>query len=297
MDSETVDLDILRSKNMASVERSRAKFWQRLPGQIVESAIAIGILFFVMLPIIWLALTSFKPENKVYTLDVIFQPTFQNYITLFTAPYNEGRLLFNSIVVSIVTVAIAIPIGLMAAYVFSRFHFRGSQLLIVGVLATQFIPPLIIAIPFFTLFRALGWIDKLQALVVVYLSIILPYSIWMLKGFIDSLPAEVEEAAWVDGCNEIQTLRYITLPLVMPGVLTTLVFSLVGCWNEFTYATILTRLDSATLPIGLMNISGVRGTYWELMAANGMILMVPMFIISFAVRKYFVEGITMGAVK
>ena len=119
----------------------------------------------------------------------------------------------------------------------------------------------------------------------------------MLKGFIDALPIEVEEAASVDGCTEAQTLRYITLPLVMPGVITSLVFSFISCWNEFTYATILTRLDSSTLPMGLMNITGVRGIYWELMSANGMIIMVPMFILSFAVRKYFVEGLTMGAVK
>ena len=290
-------LTISRTAAPAVTVQRRARAWKRVPGQIVESIFALGILAFTMLPIFWLALTSFKPENKVYTLDVFFTPTFQNYITIFTAPYDEGRLLLNSVIIAIVTVAISIPLGVMGAYVFSRFHFRGSQIMMVGVLATQFIPPLVIAIPFYTLFRTLGMVDKLQALVIVYLSIILPYSIWMLKGFMDSMPIEVEEAAKVDGATVVETLRHITVPLVMPGILTTLVFSLVSCWNEFTFATILTRLDSATLPIGLMNISGVRGTYWELMAANGMILMVPMFILSFAIRKYFVEGLTMGAVK
>ena len=290
-------LTISRTAAPAVTVQRRARAWKRVPGQIVESIFALGILAFTMLPIVWLALTSFKPENKVYTLDVFFTPTFQNYITIFTAPYDEGRLLLNSVIIAIVTVAISIPLGVMGAYVFSRFHFRGSQIMMVGVLATQFIPPLVIAIPFYTLFRTLGMVDKLQALVIVYLSIILPYSIWMLKGFMDSMPIEVEEAAKVDGATVVETLRHITVPLVMPGILTTLVFSLVSCWNEFTFATILTRLDSATLPIGLMNISGVRGTYWELMAANGMILMVPMFILSFAIRKYFVEGLTMGAVK
>jgi multiple sugar transport system permease protein len=285
-----------RSTSLA-VAHPRAKFWQRLPGQITEIIFAIAILVFTMLPIFWLAITSLKPENRVYTLDVFFTPTIQNYFTIFDAPYNEGKLLLNSILVSLITVTIAIPLGVMAAYVFSRFHFRGSQIMMVGVLITQFIPPLVIAIPFYTLFRTLGMIDKLQALVVVYLSIVLPYSIWMLKGFIDALPIEIEEAASVDGCTEAQTLRYITLPLVMPGVITSLVFAFISCWNEFTYATILTRLDSATLPMGLMNISGVRGFYWELMAANGMIIMVPMFILSFAVRRYFIEGLTMGAVK
>jgi len=275
----------------------RAGWVQHLSGQIVERALALAILVFIVLPIFWLALTSFKPENKVYTLDVIFQPTLQNYITLFAPPFDEGKLLVNSIIVSVVTVAIAIPFGVMAAYVFSRFHFRGRQLLLIGVLATQFIPPLVIVIPFFTLFRALGLLDKLQALVIVYLAIVLPYSIWTLRGFIDTLPIEIEEAAAMDGCTEVMTLRHITLPLVMPGVLSTLVYAFVACWNEFTFATILTRTDAVTLPIGLMNLNGVRGTLWELMAANGMILMVPMFILTFIVRKYFVEGITVGAVK
>lgn len=286
-----------RKTALAIAGHTKTKFWQNLPGQIAELFMAAGIFVFVMLPIFWLALTSLKPENKVYSLDVIFQPTLNNYFTIFGAPYNDGKLLLNSIIVATVTVAIAIPLGLMAAYVFSRFQFRGSQIMMVGVLVTQFIPPLVIAIPFFTLFRSLGMMDTLQALVIVYLSIILPYSIWMLKGFIDALPIEVEEAASVDGCTEAQTLRHITLPLVMPGVITSLVFSFISCWNEFTYATILTRLDSSTLPMGLMNITGVHGIYWELMSANGMIIMVPMFILSFAVRKYFVEGLTMGAVK
>ena len=286
-----------RAVVQAAVGLQRARSRQRLPAQLLESAAAIAILIFTVLPIFWLALTSIKPENKIYTLDLKFEPTLQNYITIFAPPYNEGKLLLNSIVVSVVTVAIAIPFGVMAAYVFSRFHFRGRQLLMVGILATQFVPPLVIAIPFFTLFRALGLIDKLEALVIVYLSTVLPYSIWTLRGFIDTLPIEIEEAAAMDGCSEVQTLRHITLPLVMPGIMTTLVYALVGCWNEFTFASILTRTDSATLPIGLMNLNGVRGTLWELMAANGMILMVPMFVLAFVVRKYLVEGITVGAVK
>jgi multiple sugar transport system permease protein len=284
-------------KSLVVQSRARAKYWRRLPNQLVELVLAVVISIFILLPIFWLALTSLKTGNQVYTLDVFFQPTLDNYVTIFLAPYSDGKLLLNSILVSIVTVGIAIPIGVMAAYVFSRFHFRGSNVLMVGVLVTQFLPPLVIAIPFFALFRAIGWVDTLQALIVVYLATTLPYSIWMLKGFIDALPVEVEEAAVIDGCDEAQTLRHITIPLVMPGIITVLVMAFIGCWNEFTFAVILTRSDATTLPLGLMSTYGVRGFYWELMAATGMMIMVPMFVMSFAVRRYFVEGITMGAVK
>ncbi len=292
-----MNLPALQTSRQAYNPRARARFWRRLPGQIGEFVLALLILAFIGLPIFWIALTSLKSNAEAFTLDVIFRPTLENYLQIFEAPYNDGALILHSLIVATATVGISIPLGLMAAYVFSRFHFRGSQVLMVGVLVTQFIPPLVIAIPFYTLFRSLGLMDTLPALVIVYLSVILPYSIWMLKGFIDALPIEVEEAASVDGCTEAQILRRITLPLVMPGVITVLVFSFISCWNEFTYATILTRNDATTLPLGLMNTYGIRGIYWELMSGTGMLIMVPMLILSFAVRKYFVEGLTMGAVK
>jgi ABC-type glycerol-3-phosphate transport system permease component len=248
-------------------------------------------------PIFWIALTAFKETRDVYTTKVWVPLTLDNFITIFTPPFNYGKLVLNSFLISTITVAIAIPLGLMAAYVFARYQFRGSQVLMVGVLVTQFIPPLVVAIPFYTLFRSLGVTETYLPLVAVYLSIVLPYSVWMLKGFVDALPIEVEEAASVDGCNEFQTLRYITFPMMLPGVITALVFSFIMCWNEFTYALILTGEETRTLQLGLLATVGVRGVLWELMAATGMVVMIPMFILSFTIRKYFVEGLTMGAVK
>jgi multiple sugar transport system permease protein len=270
---------------------------RRLVGAIGANLASLLVLLFIALPIFWLAITSFKQEVDVYTTKVFFKPTLDNYITIFTPPNNYQYLALNSLIVSVGTVAIAIPLGLAAAYVFSRYRFRGSRTLTVGVLVTQFIPVLVIAIPFFTLFRRVGLVDTPVSLIIVYLSMVLPYSIWMLRGFVDALPIEMEEAAAVDGCNEFQTLRHITFPLVLPGVLTTMIFAIIMCWNEFTYALILTGLHSRTLQIGLTATTGVRGVQWELMAATGMVIMIPMFILSFSIRKYFVEGITMGAVK
>jgi multiple sugar transport system permease protein len=280
---------------MARTRKGRS--WAQWLDWSGEKFWALLIFLFVVFPIFWIALTAFKETRDVYTTNVWVPLTLDNFVTIFTPPFNYGKLVLNSFLISTITVAIAIPLGLMAAYVFARYKFRGSQILMVGVLVTQFIPPLVVAIPFYTLFRSLGVTETYLPLVAVYLSIVLPYSVWMLKGFVDALPIEVEEAASVDGCNEFQTLRHITFPMMLPGVITALVFSFIMCWNEFTYALILTGEETRTLQLGLLATVGVRGVLWELMAATGMVVMIPMFILSFTIRKYFVEGLTMGAVK
>ena len=287
----------MNTRPQTSAAQPKRPTSQHLGREIGEKALTAAVLFFVMFPILWLILTAFKPENEVYTTSFIFKPTLDNFITIFTEPFNNQRLVLNSLIIATTATLITVPVALGAAYVFSRYHFRGSQLLMVLVLVTQFIPPIVIALPFFNLFRRIGLYDSHAGLVIVYLSIVVPYAIWMLKGFIDALPIEIEQAASVDGCTEIGILRHITLPLVMPGVITTAVFAFIMCWNEFTYALILTRNDARTLQLGLMSTVGVRGILWELMAATGLIVMIPVFILSFSVRKYFVQGLTMGAVK
>ena len=266
-------------------------------GWIWQNILALMVLVISLFPIFWLALTSVKNLNDVYTTKILVPLTLDNYKEIFSEPNFFQHAALNSLIIAVITCAIAIPLGLAAAYVFARYHFKASQALLIGVLVTQFIPPLVTVLPFWTLFRSLGISTSRVALVVVYLSIVLPYAIWMLVGFIEALPAEVEEAASVDGCTEIQTLRHVTLPLVMPGVITTLIFSFIMCWNEFTFALILTDNNTRTLQIALYSTNGYRGVMWEQMAAAGMIIMVPMFILSFLIRRYFIEGITMGAVK
>jgi multiple sugar transport system permease protein len=277
--------------------RRRRPTWRKVFGTTRDKLLELAVLLFIVFPIFWVALTSFKPLNEIYTTHIVVPLTLDNYRTIFSETMQYQRLALNSLIVSSATVLIAIPLGLAAAYVFARFHFRGATVLLIAVLVTQFIPPLVIIIPFFTLFKGIGLSDSRLALVIVYLSIVLPYSIWMLRGFIDALPVEVEEAAAVDGCNEIGTLRHITLPLVAPGIITTLIFAFILCWNEFTFALILTGHDSRMLQMGLFATAGNRGILLEQMTATGMIVMVPMFILSFLIRRYFIEGLTMGAVK
>jgi multiple sugar transport system permease protein len=272
----------------------------RLQRRLGEGAEIIGtlvVIFFVMFPLIWIGLASLKNQVDVYSTRIFFQPTLDNYIAIFGPQVRLQSNIFISALVSFLTVAITVPVGAAAAYVLSRHRFRGRESLSLLILITQFVPAVVVAIPYFVLFRSLGLIDTPIALVIVYLSFTLPYAIWMLRGFFDALPVEVEEASFIDGCNELQTLRYVTVPLVMPGILVSAVFAFISAWNEFFFALILTRSNTVTLPISIMNITGVRGPMWEQLAAAGMVVMIPILIMSLFIRKYFVEGITVGAVK
>jgi multiple sugar transport system permease protein len=238
----------------------------RLQRRLGEGAEIIGtlvVIFFVMFPLIWIGLASLKNQVDVYSTRIFFQPTLDNYIAIFGPQVRLQSNIFISALVSFLTVAITVPVGAAAAYVLSRHRFRGRESLSLLILITQFVPAVVVAIPYFVLFRSLGLIDTPIALVIVYLSFTLPYAIWMLRGFFDALPVEVEEASFIDGCNELQTLRYVTVPLVMPGILVSAVFAFISAWNEFFFALILTRSNTVTLPISIMNITGVRGPMWE----------------------------------
>ena len=285
------------SLNQPKASNARPIRWQAVVGQIWEVFWALVTLFFVIFPIAWLIYTSFRSGLDVYSDRYFSQLTLENFRTIFVGEFSVVPEFFTSLFISTATVLIGIPFAVMAAYVFSRFRFRGAQVLLVSVLTTQFIPALMIALPFYNLFRNTGIYDTPWALIIVYLSLALPYSIWMMRGFIDSLPIEIEEAAVVDGCNEFQVLAYVTFPLVLPGIITTLVFSFIICWNEFTYALLLAGQKTVTLQIAMTRTIGLQGIAWEQIAAIGMLVMIPMFIVSFTIRKYFVEGLTMGAVK
>lgn len=277
--------------------RARPVQLKEVVGRVWEIFWALVTLFFVLFPIIWLIYTSFRSGLDVYSPRFLSPLTLDNFRTIFFGKFSVVQEFFTSLLISSATVAIGIPFGVMAAYVFARYRFRGAEALMVGILVTQFIPALMIAIPFFNLFRRIGLYDTPWGLVIVYLTLVLPYSIWMMRGFIDALPIEIEEAATVDGCNEFQVLALVTFPLVLPGIITSLVFSFVLCWNEFTYALMLAGRETVTLQIAMTRTIGLQGIAWEQIAAVGMLVMVPMFFMSFTIRKYFIEGLTMGAVK
>ncbi len=275
----------------------RSSRLRKVVGEVVNKLGMLGILLFVGFPILWVVMTAFKYHKDARSASFFFTPTLQNFVSIFSPPYDFTPYLWNSLVISIGTVAIAVPLAALAAYAFSRYHFRFKNALMILLIATQFIAPVVIVIPFFTLYSRMGLMDSRIGLIILYLSFSMPFAVWMIKGFIDALPIEIEEAAQVDGCTPFMVLRHVTFPLIMPGIITSAIFAFIGAWNEFLFAMVTTTTNK-TLTVGMMILAyQLEGVQWETMSAVGVIVMIPIFILSLTIRDHFVNGITMGAVK
>ena len=264
---------------------------------LLQVTLILIAIFIMLVPILWIFLAAFKNHIDVFQLKLLFTPTLDNFKAVFAPPYYLGRKLVNSTIVAFITVLIAIPAATTAAYAFSRFRMIGETSMLVTVLATQFVPAVVIILPFFVMFRDLGLLDTRIGLIIVNLAIVMPFAIWMIKGFIDGIPLDTEEAAMIDGSSRLQVIRNIVLPMAAPGLLTAGIFCFIISWNEFLFALILTNKDSVTLPIGLALFKAEEGDLWNLLSAAGIIIMVPMFILALIIRNYFVQGMTMGAVR
>jgi len=262
-----------------------------------ERILLLFISFVVLFPIVWMFLTAFKTPLDAYSTSLIFTPTLQNFVVVFADPWNLGSMIMNSVVVASVTVLIAVPCASLAAYAFSRFRMKGRKFLFFLVLSTQFIPAVVIVLPFFIMFRSLGLLDTRIALIIVNLAIVTPFVIWMIKGFIDAIPTDSEEAAMIDGASRLRVIKDIVLPMAAPGILTSSIFCFILTWNEFLFSLILTRRDAVTLPVGLVSFRTERGDLWELMSAAGVMITVPIFVMALLIQKHFTRGMTAGAVK
>ena len=252
---------------------------------------------FIMIPIYWIISGAFKQQVDIFQLKLLFTPTLENFKIIFKSPYNLLDKLYNSTVVAFSTVVVAIPLATIAAYSFSRFRLTGERIMFVMILSTQFVPAVVIVLPFFILFRDLGILDTKLSLVLVNLSLIMPFAIWMIKGFIDGIPLDTEEAALVDGSNRIQVIKNVVLPMALPGVITAAIFCFILAWNEFLFAVIITTNKAVTMPVGLSMFHAEEGVLWHLISAAGIMIMLPMFVLATLIQKHFVQGMTMGAVR
>ncbi len=272
--------------------KQKQQFWN-----VVQISLILVAAFIMIIPIVWIFLAAFKSHVDVYQLKMFFAPTLENFATVFESPYDLGDKLFNSTFVAGVTVLFAIPIATCAAYSFSRFRLTGETTMLVMILATQFVPAVVIILPFFVMFRDIGLLDTRLGLILVNLAIVMPFAIWMIKGFIDGIPMDTEEAAMVDGSTRMQVILHIVLPMAAPGLFTAGIFCFIVAWNEFLFALILTNKEAVTLPIGLALFKAEEGDLWNLLSAAGIIIMAPMFVLALIIRKHFVQGMTMGAVR
>jgi multiple sugar transport system permease protein len=258
---------------------------------LVLGLVAFAILF----PIVWMVATAFKPAQLIYHITIFFQPTWENFNEVFSPRWLIGWKVLNSTIVAAATVAIALPVAVCAAYAFSRRRFRFRRAMFQWILLTQFIPGVAIALPFYIMFRRLGLLDTYAALIIVDLSIVLPYAIWTIKSFIDTVPEETEEAAQIDGAGVLGVLWHVVVPMARPGIVTAGIFCFILTWNEFLFALILTRTKVVPLSVGLMLFRLERGDLWELIAATGILIAIPMFFLAATVQRHFVKGMNVGS--
>jgi multiple sugar transport system permease protein len=269
----------------------------RLVGRLLEG-LALAVAFVaVLFPIVWMVLTAFKSPADIYHLTLTFTPTLDNFREVFGVRWQVGAKVLNSLVIAIGTVVIAIPIAVCAAYAFSRLQFRFKRAMFQWILLTQFIPAVVIVLPFYLMFRGAGLLDTYVALIIVDLAIVLPYAIWTIKGFIDAVPVEAEEAALIDGASRPRMIWDVVVPMARPGILTASIFCFILTWNEFLFALILTRTKVVPLSVGLIGFRLERGDLWELIAATGIIITIPMFFFSLMIQRHFTKGMNLGAVR
>ena len=240
---------------------------------------------------------SFKPEKLIASWPPVlfFEPTLDHYAALLGGQYQKAFT--NSTIVSVTTTVLSLLIGVPAAYTLSRSTIRGQGAIAFWILATRMAPPIAFTIPFFLVYQRLEWLDTLHGLVIVYLTFNLSLVIWMMRTFFDSVPKVLEEAALIDGASVWGTFLRVILPLSAPGLAATAIFTFLFAWNDFFYALILTRTQSMTAPVAVVNFMTYEGWEWGNIAAGGTLVMLPVVIFSLLVRNYLVRGLTAGAVK
>lgn len=261
-------------------------------------AFLIIYIFITLLPYAWLIITSFKTRVDAFSMPPkwIFDPTFSNYKEAFL---EKGFLtnLRNSLIVTSVSTSLALLIGLPSAYAFSRFKVKGEKALMYYLLGTRFTPVVALALPLYLVMAKVGLLNSYVGIVIAHITFNLPFVVWMMRGFFDMIPKEIDEAAKVDGCSWFYIFTRMALPLSKSGLAATAVFCAVNSWNEFFMALILTGRATATMPVAIPGLLTPQGTIWGQIAAVGTVISVPVLIFAIIVQKNMVKGMTMGAVK
>ncbi|MEU9096940.1 carbohydrate ABC transporter permease [Streptomyces sp. NPDC048361] len=261
----------------------------------------LGLLVFATagFPVYWMLNTAFKPAKEAIDPNPHLFPT---HVTLdnFRRALQIGDFwgsIGRSLLVSLVVVVIGIAVGLLAAIAISRFAFRGRKIVIVGILTVQMVPLVAMIIPVFLLLNDLGQYDKLSGLIITYLTFILPFTVWTLRGFIVNVPKELEEAAMVDGCTRTGAFIRVVFPLLAPGMVATSVYGFIQAWNEYLYALMLMSQNHQTATVWLSSFTTQHGTEYAPMMAGSTMMAVPIVILFLLVQRKMAAGLTAGAVK
>src|SRR5215468_916879 len=259
--------------------------------------LAVVLALLALSPFLWLLVMSFKTNDEIFHWPprLLFPATLDNYAALWTSSFRGSFA--NSLVVGVASTAVSLTIGVPAAYALSRWTSRGGATVTLWILASRMAPPIAFTIPYFLVYRQLELLDTLTGLVVIYLTFNLSLVIWMMRAFFDQTPRSLEEAAWIDGATFWQGFWKIALPLTAPGLAATAILCFLFAWNDFFFALILTRTEAMTAPVAVVNFMNYEGWEWGRIAAGGTMIMLPVLVFSFIVRRYLVSGLTAGAIK
>jgi multiple sugar transport system permease protein len=263
----------------------------------VRYAIALALVVVFVFPIYWLFIISFKTPEEIFAFPPVWYPKsiqFANYRVLFKD--GDAVTVWNSLVLAAVSTVFAMILGTIAAYSLVRFK-TGGENLAVWIISQRMMPPVAIVFPVFLLYVFFGWVDTYHGLIVLYTAFSLPYVIWMMRGYIEDIPIELEESALVDGCTRWQVLWKVVLPMARSGLFATAVFTFVFAWNEFLFALVLTRTEVTTYTVQVTHYFGGQSNFWAKIAAMSVLGTIPVFFVVATMQRYLVRGISMGAVK
>ena len=274
---------------------------RRSRGTIVFGyGVAGGFALFAVFPVLWALITSLKLERDIITPHIVFIPnpvTLHNYVAIWTQS-NLPALMANSAITTVITVLLCVGAGTPAAYSVSRYRYRGRTNIMLFYLVLRMFPVVLMVIPLFIILRNLSLLDTHFGLALAYTAFLLPIFIWMMKGFFDAVPPDLEEAARIDGCSRMGAMFRVVLPLVQGGLWACAVFTGISAWNEYLFALMLTTSSgSRTWPVGLQLMVGEFQLPWGALSAGGILSILPVLVLFAFVQRSMVRGLAAGAVK
>ena len=274
--------------------------WWRRPSTrslVWRYLIAIAVTLFFLFPVYWLFAVSLKTPQEIFASPPVWLPgdlQFGNFAVLFRD--GDAYTVLNSLVVATISTIIAMFFGTIAGYSLARYR-TGGEHLAIWFISQRMIPPIAIVFPVFLLFALLGWVDTYHGLILLYAAFNLPYVIWMMRGYFEDVPIELEESALIDGCTRWQALLRVVLPVARNGIFATAVFTFIFAWNDYIFALVLTRTEVMTFTVQVTGYFGAQSTLWAKISAMSVLGTLPIFLAVATMQRYLVRGISLGAVK
>ena len=253
---------------------------------------------FTLLPVTWLFMLSIKSKGETFTKPPkwIFDPTINNYIKLWDNDLFKDTF-FNSIFITLISIILSVTIALFAAYALKRYQVRFKTAFMQWLLLAYMLPEFLFVLPMFAIYQTIGIYDTYLGMAIIYQVHVLPFSIWMLRSFLEEIPKEIDDAAVIDGCGPLQAIYRIYLPLIIPGIVATAILNGIWVWNELAIALGLTFFDAQPITVGVASFRGYASIDWGGMTGSAIISMVPMILFAAFAQKHIVKGLTLGSVK